>query len=127
MDFGTTYSSIAYLFTAVEEPEPIVVTEWPGAKGATKPKAPTLIQYDKPPTKSFTWGYELAHLNSGAKIQAIKLLLDPDQPKPLYVPQSNTKAELQRLGKPPVDVVADYLAAIYNHAVSKIEEAWPED
>ena len=127
LDFGTTYSGVAYLFTGTEKPEPIPITEWPGVPGANKPKVPTLIRYDNSPNKPFTWGYELENSLDVNKIVGIKLLLDPDHPKPLYVPQSNTKAELQRLGKSAVDVAADYIAAIYKHALSKIEAAWPED
>lgn len=127
VDFGTTYSGVAYLFTGVEKPEPIVVTEWPGAKGATKPKVPTLIRYDPSQRRSFQWGYELAHSTVAGRIEAIKLLLDPDHAKPIYVPQSNTKAELTRLGKPAVDVAADYISALCKHAFSKIEASWPED
>ncbi len=127
VDFGTTYSGVAYLFTGVEKPEPIAITEWPGAKGANRPKVPTLIRYQKSQRSPFQWGYELAHSNVADKIEGIKLLLDPDHPKPLYVPQSNTKAELKRLGKPPIDVAADYISALYKHALSKIEASWPED
>jgi molecular chaperone DnaK (HSP70) len=127
LDFGTTYSGVAYLFTGTEKPEATVVTEWPGAKGANKPKVPTLIRYEKSSGGSYTWGYELAHSTAADKIEGIKLLLDPDHPKPLYVPQSNTKAELQRLGKPAVDVAADYIVVLYKHALSKIDAAWPED
>lgn len=124
IDFGTTYSGVAYLFTGVEKQEPIAVTEWPGAKGANRPKVPTLIRYEN---SQYQWGYELAHSTAANKIEGIKLLLDPDHPKPLYVPQSNTKAELQRLGKPAVDAAADYITALYKHALSKIEASWPED
>jgi len=127
LDFGTTYSGVAYLFTGVEKPEPIVVTEWPGANGANKFKVPTLIRYENPKDHSYQWVYELAHSITTDKIEGIKLLIDPDYPKPLYVPQSNTKAELKRLGKPAIDVAADYIAALYKHALSKIEAAWPED
>ena len=125
VDFGTTYSGVAYLFTGVEKPEPIPITEWPG--GLNKPKVPTIIRYEKNSPQTFAWGYELAHATIEGKIEGIKLLLDPDQLKPLYVPQSNTKAELKRLGKPPIDVAADYISALYNHALSKIEAAWPQD
>lgn len=132
IDFGTTYSGVAYLFTGGEKPEPIPVTEWPGAKGANRPKVPTLIRYENntknPVEKSqYQWGYEIAHSTATNKIEGIKLLLDPDHPKPLYVPQANTKAELQRLGKPAVDVAADYITTLYKHALSKIEASWPED
>ena len=127
LDFGTTYSGVAYIFTGTEKPEPIAITEWPGAKGLNKAKVPTLISYDGSSNQPFTWGYELAYSTTGSKIEGIKLLLDPNQPKPLYVPQSNTKAELQRLGRPAIDVAADYIGAIYKHALSKIEAAWPEE
>ena len=127
VDFGTTYSGVAYLFTGVEKPEPLVITEWPGAKGADKQKVPTLIRYEVSQNRRYQWGYELAHSLAADKIEGIKLLLDPDHPKPLYVPQTNTKAELRRLGKPAIDVAADYIAALYKHALSKIEQAWPAD
>ena len=123
VDFGTTYGGVAYLFTGVEKPEPIPITEWPG--GLSKPKAPTISRYEKNSPQTFTWGYELAHTTIDGKVEGIKLLLDPGQPKPLYVPQSNIKAELKRLGKPPIDVAADYISALYKHALSKIEAAWP--
>lgn len=125
LDFGTTYSGIAYLFTGTEKPQSNAITEWPG--GANRPKVPTLILYNKASAPPYTWGYELENSLDANKIVGIKLLLDPDHPKPLYVPQTNTKAELQRLGKSAVDVAADYIAAIYKHALSKIEAAWPED
>ena len=127
LDFGTTYSGVAYIFTGTEKPEPIAITEWPGAKGVNKAKVPTLISYDDSSDQPFTWGYELADSTSASKIEGIKLLLDPNQPKPLYVPQNNTRVELQRLGRPAIDVAADYMTAIYKHALSKIEGAWPEE
>ncbi len=127
LDFGTTYSGVAYLFTGTEKPESIAITDWPGVPGANRPKVPTLIRYDNSSERPYTWGYELESSHDVNKIVGIKLLLDPDHPKPLYVPQSNTKAELQNLGKSAVDVAADYIATIYKHALSKIEAAWPEE
>lgn len=125
VDLGTTYSGVAYLFTGVDKPEPLVITEWPGARGADRPKVPTLIRYEDSNRRSYQWGYELAHSVSPDKIEGIKLLLDPDHSKPLCVPQTNTKAELRRLGKPAVDVAADYMTALYEHALSKIQASWP--
>ena len=84
VDFGTIYSGVAYLFIGVEKPEPIPITEWPG--GLNKPKVPTIIRYEKNSPQTFAWGYELAHANIEGKIEGIKLLLDPDQLKALYVP-----------------------------------------
>ncbi|MCJ1301655.1 hypothetical protein MMC08_004456, partial [Hypocenomyce scalaris] len=83
-----------------------------------QPKVPTVISYDPYNNKSFTWG---AQRHKNEIIEGIKLLLDPDQEQPIYVPQSNTKNELKRLGKPPLEVAADYIGAIYQHARSRIE------
>ncbi|KAF2103534.1 hypothetical protein NA57DRAFT_53054 [Rhizodiscina lignyota] len=45
LDFGTTYSGVAYAFTT--RPDQVYsVTEWPGAVGRTVPKAPTILKYD---------------------------------------------------------------------------------
>ncbi len=93
-----------------------------GLEGYTQPKVPTIISYDPQNKSSFTWGGQ-AHKHT--RIEGIKLLLDPDQEKPLYVPPTNTKAELKKLGKPPIDVVADYLGALYKHAIGKIESKVP--
>ena len=127
LDFGTTYSGVAYLFTGIEKPESIVITDWPGMPGANKPKVPTLIKYDPPSKPPFRWGSELDKSVDKSIIVGLKLLLDPDHPKPLFIPQMNTKAELQNLGIDAVDVAADYISAIYNHALSKINAAWPEE
>ena len=115
LGFGRTYSGVAYLFTGEEKPEPLAVDEWPGAKGSNKPKVLTLIQHDDAPGTKISWGYELFHSTSVNKLEGIKLLLDLDHPKPIYVPPSNTKAELKCLGKPAVEVAANYVSALYKH------------
>jgi hypothetical protein len=58
----------------------------------------------------------------------VKLLLDPTQPTPLFVPQSqSTKKVLANLGKPPIDVATDYIGALYAHALAQIENAFFKD
>lgn len=64
-------------------------------------------------------GYVNVHLEE--KIEGIKLFLDPYQEKPLYVPPSNTEAELKNMGKPALNVATDFIGAIYQHAMRKIE------
>ncbi|KAL8639049.1 MAG: hypothetical protein Q9228_003861 [Teloschistes exilis] len=59
--------------------------------------------------------------NYDPKKKRIKLLLDPEQETPLYIPETNTSAELEKLGKPPTEVVTDYIASIYKHAFSRME------
>ncbi|KAL8772357.1 MAG: hypothetical protein Q9194_004637 [Teloschistes cf. exilis] len=63
--------------------------------------------------------------NYDPKKKRIKLLLDPEQETPLYIPETNTSAELEKLGKPPTEVVTDYIASIYKHAFSRMESKVP--
>lgn len=101
-----------------------LIKEWPGAKGRTWEKCPTLVKYAE--NGSVSWGYELDRTTEGL-IEGIKLYLDPEQPKPIYVPAVDTRAELERLGKAPVAVASDFLGAIYKHASAKIESKYPKD
>lgn len=108
--------------TKVEESKQVTVS--PGLEGHQQPKAPTVISYDPKDKSSFAWG---AQRHKHPRIENIKLLLDPLQEMPIYVPPSNTAAQLKRLGKPAVEVAADYMTAIYRHAMSKIESKMPID
>ena len=118
-----SFRRIAYVFTS--KPDQVyTITDWPGAKGRVVPKAPSTIKYSDPVT--FQWGYELDRTLE-EKIEGVKLLLDPYQEKPLYVPPSNTEAELKKLGKPALDVAADYIGAICQHAMRKIEGKYPKN
>lgn len=127
LDFGTTFSGIAYIFTEQNKPDPEAVTDWPGTPGLKVPKTPTLIDYTAPSGgKPFSWGSKV-HPTSKGKLEGVKLLLDPEQPVPLYVPASNTKKDLQKLGKPVVDVATDYLKVLYEHALGYINNAYPKD
>lgn len=99
-----------------------LVKEWPGSKGINYDKVPTLIRYNA--DGSVSWGYELDRASEN-RIEAIKLMLDPDQPKPVYVPDIDTKAVLAKSGKAPVEVSADYLAQIFQHATQKIASKYP--
>ncbi len=60
-------------------------------------------------------------------VQGVKLLLDPDQPKPLYLPAGNIKNDLRKLPKDPIDVASDFIGAIYKHALARIETSVPKD
>jgi hypothetical protein len=54
-------------------------------------------------------------------------LLDPDQGRPIYLPESTAKSEIRHLGKPAVDVAADFIGAMYKHAMLKIESKIPKE
>ncbi|TVY34329.1 Heat shock 70 kDa protein 12B [Lachnellula subtilissima] len=120
LDFGTTFSGIAYAFANGDKPEVVSIMDWPGLEGFKQPKIPTLISYDD--NGDFTWG---GQKHKSDVVQGVKLLLDPDQPRPLYLPESTAKSDLKRLDKPPVKVVADFIRAMYQHSLSKIESAVP--
>ncbi|KAL8667386.1 MAG: hypothetical protein Q9202_000602 [Teloschistes flavicans] len=124
LDFGTTFSGIAYAFTNTNKPEPTSILDWPGLEGFKQPKVPTILSYDPKQKNVFTWG---AQKHKNAKIEGIKLLLDPGQETPLYIPETNTSAELKKLGKPPTEVVTDYIASIYKHALNRIESKVPAE
>ena len=85
---------------------------------------PTVISYNDKKRQSVTWG---AQKHKDVRIEGIKLLLDPEQDKPIYVPAMNTKSELAKLGKPAVEVAADYIRAIYGHAMKRIATKVPEN
>ena len=76
--------------------------------------------------KTFKWGYELDR-DVGEKIVGIKLLLDTEQERPWYNRRGSaaTQAELKKLGKPPIEVAADYIGAMYQHAIKNIESKHP--
>ena len=125
VDFGTTFSGIAYAFTGSGDTEPISVKTWPD-EDRTAPKTPTLIHYSAD-RKKFTWGATVDRINPEV-IEGIKLLLDPTQTQPLYIPaEQKTKKLLGTLGKLPIDVASDYIAALYNHAMNEIENAFFKD
>jgi molecular chaperone DnaK (HSP70) len=142
LDFGTTFSGIAYAFANDKKPDLVSIMDWPGEfrsiaqdiiftdfariglEGRKQPKVPTVICYDPENKNSFTWG-GMKHKESA--VQGVKLLLDPDQPRPIYLPESTAKSDLKRLGKPPVDVAADFIGAVYKHALAKIEASVPLD
>lgn len=96
----------------------LILRKHAGLEGKAVPKVPTIISYDPDNVESFTWGAQ-RHMHS--KLEGIKLLLDLDQETPIYVPALNAKAALKRLGKPPVEVAADYIEAMYKHAMGRLE------
>ncbi|KAI0452962.1 actin-like ATPase domain-containing protein [Xylaria acuta] len=122
LDFGTTYSGIAYAFSNPgKKTEVVSIVDWPGLEGRRQPKVPTLVSYDPNDPTKFKWGGQVDWRADA--VHGVKLLLDPNQPQPIYIPTGNVKSEIKKLQKDPVDVAADFMGAIYSHALSKIESA----
>jgi hypothetical protein len=86
------------------------------------PKIPTTINYNSKGS-GFSWGASIDKLVDN--IVGVKLLLDPLQEQPYYLPSSDIKRDIKKLPKPPVQVAADYIGAVYNHALSEISKDIP--
>lgn len=99
-------------------------------------KVPSLIKYSTTDPVSFSWGYEVDTTEPGL-IRGIKLSLDPGKrdfynkrtdstidSSDIAAPQYQIAAEWEatRLHKSTVDIVADYIGAVYEYAMSKILE-----
>ncbi|CCT63195.1 related to hsp70 protein [Fusarium fujikuroi IMI 58289] len=123
LDFGTTYSGVAYCFGSSSEAKPVV--DWLGLEGRTQPKVPTAIAYDPDDSSEFKWGGQLSWRDD--HVQGVKLLLDPKQTRPSYLPSANVKSEMKKLPKSAVDVAADFIGAMYNHALERIGSRVPRD
>jgi hypothetical protein len=73
--------------------------------------APNLFPSPPSPKQMFKWGFEVSPTDT-RRISCIKILLDPSQPRPTFV---NSKKLMLPAGRKPVDIVADYLAALRDH------------
>lgn len=89
------------------------------------PKIPTVIRYDKKSSQDFVWGGSVEPQTDG--ISGFKLLLDPSQTRPEYVPGINIAKELEELPKSPIQITADFIGAIHNHAIEEISKKFPRD
>ncbi|KAG5965240.1 hypothetical protein E4U58_002897 [Claviceps cyperi] len=124
LDFGTTYSGVAYCFANQIDAKPVAIMNWPGNRGVAAPKIPTILEYSEEEPTGFRWGASVNKSSGG--IVAIKLLLDPKQERPLYLPATHTRTELKALPKVPIEIAADFMRAIYEHALEEISSAVPK-
>ncbi|PQE24450.1 Heat shock 70 kDa 12A protein [Rutstroemia sp. NJR-2017a BBW] len=112
IDFGTTFSGVAFAFATNTGAKEDIITEWPGAGSYTKQKIPTVLYYDQY-QKVVGWGPDIADALAPTgypkpgvqKVEWFKLQLmlsgntyiDPINLPPLPP------------GKSEIDVAADYL------------------
>lgn len=92
-----------------------------GLEGHRQPKVPTLIMYDENDPSKFKWGGQLNWRDPA--VRGVKLLLDPDQDRPVYLPMSSVKNDFKGLKKDVVVVAADFIGAIYKHALSVVKSS----
>ncbi|KAM0420288.1 hypothetical protein ACHAPT_011949 [Fusarium lateritium] len=122
IDFGTTNSGVAWATVADFERHNVKhISKWPGL-GREEGKAPTEIHYND--DGQAMWGYDIP--GDVSRLQWFKLLLL--KPEDLS-PQMRTSPFLQRARdlvrnskKDPIDIVADYLRLLWNHAEEKIKQ-----
>ncbi|RDA90600.1 hypothetical protein CP533_6927 [Ophiocordyceps camponoti-saundersi (nom. inval.)] len=134
VDFGTTFSGVAAVYTSTPDDVEIIKT-WPGGNGITSDKVPTEIAYEANTSKSSSsssistsptsrWGFQFRPDES--RLRCIKLFLDRSQKLPFYVSHHDTAAQLKRFNKNVVDAVADYLTHIHGHTMDTLTRRYGE-
>ncbi|KAI3552583.1 hypothetical protein CSPX01_00332 [Colletotrichum filicis] len=129
VDFGTTFSGVAAVYTSTPDDVEIIKT-WPGGNGITSDKVPTEISYDisanaaagTDPTVK--WGFQFKP--EDARLRCIKLFLDRSQKLPFYVSPLDTAAQLKRYNKNVLDAVSDYLTQVYKHTMDTLTRRYGE-
>ncbi|KAL8979548.1 MAG: hypothetical protein Q9205_005146 [Flavoplaca limonia] len=127
VDFGTTYSGLAWAQTRKPEIHSPVI-QWPdatsgGLEGATSDKVPTKIQYDD---QGYKWGFQISDF--GPRHQWFKLGLD-DQKRgscDLATRYPDINAAPPAYGQGPEELVKDYLTALRCHAERVLRHKLPQ-
>ncbi|KAI1344086.1 actin-like ATPase domain-containing protein [Xylariaceae sp. FL0016] len=129
VDFGTTFSGVAAVYTSTPDDVEIIKT-WPGGNGITSDKVPTEISYVTPPnapagTAATTkWGFQFKPEES--RLRCIKLFLDRSQKLPFYVSPQETATQLKTFHKNVVDAVSDYLTEVHRHTMDTLTRRYGE-
>ncbi|KAI0882521.1 actin-like ATPase domain-containing protein [Annulohypoxylon maeteangense] len=129
VDFGTTFSGVAAVYTSTPDDVEIIKT-WPGGNGITSDKVPTEITYDFPPNSTpetkpnVKWGFQFKPEES--RLRCIKLFLDRSQKLPFYVSPQETATQLKKYNKTVIDAVSDYLTEIYKHTMDTLTRRYGE-
>lgn len=121
IDFGTTYSGVAYAINSSAKREALVVRTWPGH--GVEEKVPTLLAYTTDPPK---WGYKVRH-DDEFRIADFKLGLQENLLKHYSKNETPDTYSLSRYladpnwrhpalpSKSAVDYTADYLKALVEY------------
>ncbi|KHO00120.1 Heat shock protein Hsp70 [Metarhizium album ARSEF 1941] len=125
IDFGTTYSGVAWAYS--KEPEEIeVVTTWNSDLNhcSDLEKTPTHLYFGKG-RDNIKWGYAVPE--NDEVLEWFKLLLLKEQDLPSDLRHSPKVLEARRLQEAShrdvVDLVACFLTQLWKHALQSIEEA----
>ncbi|PUU75810.1 hypothetical protein B9Z19DRAFT_1152327 [Tuber borchii] len=129
VDFGTTYSGLAYIHTTEPDYKNIeVIDSWPGRGNTNHAKVPTEISYSE---SGATWGYDIPP--NGIRHGFFKLLLDVnaaatqyDNPRlatsnPQSMESSYANIPLPA-GKTAAETTTDYLKLLYTHLMKTLQQ-----
>ncbi|KAI1170296.1 actin-like ATPase domain-containing protein [Nemania sp. FL0916] len=119
IDFGTTYSGVAWATVDdLEDSEINIISSWPGSRREDG-KTPTELfyEYDK-----VMWGHEVPA--DADPILWFKLLLLREEDVSEDLRQSDyyirARRKIREVDKTPTEVVADYLRALWKHTLDTI-------
>ncbi|KAL2815593.1 hypothetical protein BDW59DRAFT_166740 [Aspergillus cavernicola] len=121
IDFGTTYSGAAWATVDDFENDQInLITNWPGSR-REEGKAPTELFYG---FDEVMWGYDIPA--NADPVRWFKLLLLRDEDLAPELRKSDFvlrgRKMLGELNKTAVDVIADYLRALWQHIMATIHK-----
>ncbi|RMZ24418.1 hypothetical protein D0859_11529 [Hortaea werneckii] len=141
VDFGTTYSGVAAVYSATPD-DVDIIKSWPGGNGITSDKVPSEIAYGgtsptsapSTPTTEQPSEHEIPHATRWGfqfkpeepRLRCIKLFLDRNQKLPHFVSPLETAAQLRKCDRTVMDAVSDYLTKIYNHTMEMLARRYGE-
>ncbi|KAL4807449.1 hypothetical protein BDV18DRAFT_167977 [Aspergillus unguis] len=122
IDFGTTYSGVAWATVADFASEQInLITSWPGT-GREEGKAPTELFYED---NQVFWGYDIP--DDADPVRWFKLLLVKDEDLSEETRSSEFvlrgRKMLKETGKTAIGLIADYLRLLWNHIIETVEKS----
>ncbi|KAI9832344.1 MAG: hypothetical protein M1826_002030 [Phylliscum demangeonii] len=138
VDFGTTYSGVAAVYSSTPDDVEIIKT-WPGGNGITSDKVPTEIAYVTAPASghdaagsgtgpgkgpssttatAIKWGFQFKPEDS--RLRCIKLFLDRNQKLPHFVSPLETATLLRKYERTVNEAVSDYLTQLYTHTMDTL-------
>ncbi|KAL6400259.1 hypothetical protein AUP68_15955 [Ilyonectria robusta] len=119
IDFGTTYSGVAWATKVDFESEQInVITTWPG-NGREEGKAPTELYYEH---DQIMWGYEMDSDVDPIRWFKLLLLKEEDISPELRSSEFLLRARkmMKENGKTAMDLISDYLRMLWKHIMDTI-------
>ncbi|KAF5714917.1 Hsp70 chaperone protein [Fusarium globosum] len=129
IDFGTTYSGVAWAYSC--QPDDIeIVTSWDSQLNhcSDVEKAPTQLFYDEK-AQGVKWGYGIPSENEPLKW--FKLLLLEPKDIPVEVAASTQLQEARRLQnkvmKDPIEIIATFLRNLWDHTTESIKRTLGAD